>query len=335
MSAFSWRGALCLLLILALGLGALGCGKTGTEEDDTQVRIGVIKALGTISPYLSKEMGFFDEEGLDVEIVEFSDGPTMMEGFASGHLDMAYGGLAPAAIWNARGIPLRIVASANSGGHVIVVRQGGGVDSLEDLAGCRVATPSTGSVTDTLFRAYALGQLAGLDPDQDLSISPGMPPDAMPVALLLTREVDAIVTWEPFSARALLEFDEAHILFNFNQHWNDTYGSSYPVNVVSATESMIADRPLVLEKMLRAHYATQNFINSEPVRASEAIADELGLSVDIVTLARDNVEFTFDVSLDDAMTVLGFVHSLGYIDDLPLPGDLFDLSFQDRVRTSQ
>lgn len=322
-------GKVVVLLLVGVLLSLSGCGDPAVS--DGKVTVGVIRALGTISPYVAERQGFFEEVGLEVELVEFSDGPSMMEAFASGHLDVAYGGLAPAAIWRGRGIPLRIVAATNSGGHVVLTTEDLDLETLSDLKGMKVATPRTGSVTDTLFRAYALKSLAGLDPDGDLEISPGMPPDAMPAALYVTREIDACVTWEPFAAQALDQFDDARVLFNFSQHWKEKYGQSYPVNVVSATESFISDSREALESLLRAHHRTQEFINQEVETANRLIGTELNLSEEVIARARENVGFDFRVDEDQAMTILLMVRDLGYLEEMPNPEDLFYLEVQNGI----
>lgn len=329
MRKFCFTRAWALVLVMALIAAVVGCAPE--KEPGGEITLGVIKALGTVSPYVAQAQGYFEEEGVEVRLVEFPDGPSMMEAFASGSLDVAIGGLAPAAIWRSRGIDIRIVAAANSGGHLILTREELGLTDISDLEGRRVATPRTGSVTDTLFRAYALTTLAGLDPDRDLKISPGMAPDAMPAALFLTREIDACVTWEPFAAQALSQFQGAQVLFNFNSEWKKSHGSSYPVNVVSATAEMIGPRRDDLRALLIAHRRTQDFIESELATANEIIARELTLDPSVIGSARQNVEFTFSVDPDQAMVILKMVRSLGYVEQLPEPGDLFFLQLQEEI----
>ena len=47
--------------------------------------------------FVAQELGYFEEAGLNVELLEFSDGSAMMEAFAAGELDVAMGGIGPAA----------------------------------------------------------------------------------------------------------------------------------------------------------------------------------------------------------------------------------------------
>jgi len=318
------RVVAAFVLLLFLCFVSVSCSP---RKDQPDVRIGVIKALGTISPYISERVGAFQKAGIKVELVEFPSGPALMEAFASSNLDMAYNGIAPAAIWRAKGIDLRVVASANSGGHVILVRKDSGLKEYPDLAGRKVATPTTGSVTDTLMRALFLKRVARLDPEKDLTLLPGMAPADMPTALLLTKEVDACVTWEPFAAQSLLQYENAEVLFSFKDYWYEQHGRNYPVNVVVAKSSFIREKPDLLKKVLDAHRSTQDFINNNPEEANKLIAKETGLDVRIIEKARESVEFTWQIDVQDSLAMLQYAFELGYIDQIPSPEQLFDLRF--------
>src|ERR1700684_2322495 len=114
------------------------------------VRVGTNRALGTVIPFVAKSKGYFQQQGLQVDVVDFADG-SPMEAFASGQLDIALLGIAPSAIWQGQGVSLKVVAAANGGGHVLLTRTDSGINNLQQLKGRKVATPKPGTVTDTLF----------------------------------------------------------------------------------------------------------------------------------------------------------------------------------------
>jgi hypothetical protein len=50
------------------------------------IKVGTNRALGTVTPYVGRDKGIFQEHGVNVEIVDFvdfEDGSTLMEAFAS------------------------------------------------------------------------------------------------------------------------------------------------------------------------------------------------------------------------------------------------------------
>jgi NitT/TauT family transport system substrate-binding protein len=111
-----WRGAVTIMAIMGLlATGGAGVAFAKKQSATGVIRIGTNRALGTVTPYVGKTRGVFAKRGVTVEIVDFSDGSTLMEAFASGQLDVALLGIAPTAIWQGKGVPLKVVAAANGG----------------------------------------------------------------------------------------------------------------------------------------------------------------------------------------------------------------------------
>ncbi len=92
-----WMAIGIAALISVIGAGpALAAGKQAATG---VIKVGTNKALGTVTPYVGRVQGIFAKRGVTVEIVDFSDGSTLMEAFASGQLDIAFLGIAPSASW--------------------------------------------------------------------------------------------------------------------------------------------------------------------------------------------------------------------------------------------
>ena len=265
-----------------------------------------------------------------MDIVDFSDGSTLMEAFASGQLDVALLGIAPAAIWHGKGVGLKVVASANGGGHVLISRAGSGIESLHDLRGKKVATPKPGTVTDTVFRAHVAGELAGLDPEKDIQLVPDVAPADMPTAVFVSREVDAAITWEPFASQAEAQFKNVKVVFDGAAEWRRNHPEAaqlYPVNVVIARQSFIDSRPTDLRRFLTAYVETVHFINRQPAEANKIIASEIQLSPEIVAAARRRIDYTAAVDVDASLKTIEWAHRLGYLKTMPEASAFFDTSY--------
>lgn len=88
------RAAKGVVAILALGLAAAtACGSpsagSGAGGGGTTVRLQNYAGGSTYLAYLTKQLGFFEHEGLDVEIVDVSTGPQAANALLSGSLDAA------------------------------------------------------------------------------------------------------------------------------------------------------------------------------------------------------------------------------------------------------
>ncbi len=175
------------------------------------VKVGEHGVVSNAPLYIALDRGYFQEQGLDLELVRFQTGPAMMAPLAAGQIDVAVG--APgASLFNAiaRDIPLRIVADKGSGEFqgksytALLARrdlvESGDLREYADLKGKRVALPSTGS-TNEVQVAMAL-QKGGLSND-DVEWQTMSQPDTM--VALANKSSDVAVAIEPFVARAVQE----------------------------------------------------------------------------------------------------------------------------------
>jgi NitT/TauT family transport system substrate-binding protein len=300
------------------------------SDGNVTIRVGTNRALGTVAPYVARDKGFFQKQSVQAQIVDFNDVTTLMESVTSGQLDVALVGIASPAIWQQRGVRLKVVAAANGGGHVLLTRTDTGIHALSDLRGKKVATPKPGTVTDTLFRAYIMRDLANLDPERDIKVVPNMAAADMSTVLFASHEVDAAITWEPFASQAQANYKDYVVLYDAAEQWRHLHPDKphlYPVNVVIASQAFIDVHPDVLRRFLVAYTQTVQFINHQPDEANEIISRETQLDKTIVIAARNRIDYTAQVDVDASLQTLAWSVKLGYLKHLPSSAQLFDLRF--------
>jgi len=164
----------------------------------------VLNISGDISIYLAIERGYFEEEGLRVDMVPFRSGTEQIPLLATNHLQFGAASL-DAALLNAvaRGVDLRIVGEkarqhGKYQGVGVIVRAdlyaNGTLDQIEELRGRNFAVVSVGNTTD-LYVERTL-QKGGLTPS-DVSIT------TMPIAdmagAMANGAIDAAWMFEPFT----------------------------------------------------------------------------------------------------------------------------------------
>jgi NitT/TauT family transport system substrate-binding protein len=327
-------GIVLLVWIAAYGyLHRAGSARAVAGSGSSQIRIGTNRALGTIAPYVARDRGFFDQHGVQAQILDFNDVTTLMESVASGQLDVALVGVSPAAIWSQRGVGLKVVASANGGGQVLLTRTDTGIRTLADLRGRKIATPKPGTVTDTVFRAHIIHDLAHLDPETDIQIVPNMAAADMSTVLFASREVDAAISWEPFASQAEAHYPNRVVLFDVANEWrrqNPGRKQLYPVNVVIARQAFIDQHPDELRRFLVAYTEAVRYINLQPDAANDIISRETQLDKTVVVAARQRIDYSSQVDVDASLETLEWSRSLGYLKKLPKPDELFDLRFLPR-----
>ncbi|MDO4345102.1 MAG: ABC transporter substrate-binding protein [Eubacteriales bacterium] len=317
------KGKRALSMILAAAVTAGSLGTFASAEESEPIRVGSILALGTATPFVAVENGLFNQGDVEIEVTEFSDGAALMEAFAAGELDIAIGGIIPVATWISKGVDMKIVASANGGGHVLMTREDTGITSVEELKGHMIAEPSVATVTDALLRSKILGD-AGLDPEMDVTLIPGMKPADMATVLMATKEVDAMITWEPFAAQAEAMYDDIVVLYDTPEVIKEETGSDafYPVNVVAASQDFIDNREDDLEAFLAAYKETVDFLN-EDEGANAVLAKVLELDEEIIESARKRIDYTYDIDQEASVETLKWAEALGYIDEVASAEELF------------
>jgi NitT/TauT family transport system substrate-binding protein len=137
---------------------------SGPLAADTLVRVGVIGAISDAPFFIGDKMGYFRDEGITVDIINFKESSQMTAPLGTGEIQVGAG--APSAgLYNAlgRGIDIRAVADKGSMPHlygytVLTVRkdlvESGKFKSLKDLKGLKLGSQSPGgAATATLDRA--------------------------------------------------------------------------------------------------------------------------------------------------------------------------------------
>ncbi len=300
------------------------------SKSESRIRIGTNRALGTVTPYIARDKGYFEQQGIRAQVIDFNDVTTLMESITSGQLDVALVGISSPAIWQQRGVRLKVVAAANGGGHVLLTRSDTGMHALADLRGRKIATPKPGTVTDTLFRAHIVHDLANLDPETDIQIVPNMAAADMATVVFVSREVDAAITWEPFASQAEATYKDHRVLFDGAAEWRRQHPDRkhlYPVNVVIASQTFIDQNPDVLRRFLVAYTEAVHFINFQPEEANEIISRETQLDKSIVVAARRRIDYSAQVDVDASLETLAWSVELGYLKKAPTAAQLFDLRF--------
>ncbi len=249
------------------------------------LRVGWVFAMANVPALIAEQKRFFADEGLDVEIKSFGDGPVLQQALAAGELDVAYVGAPPVYQWFSRGLDSRILAKVNYGQAAIVSQAAGPVRSVAGLRGRRLASVAKGSGMDVLLRGFVLKEQGQLDPERDLDILP-MPPGNMNAALD-RKVVDAAFLWEPFVSQALLR-GNSRLVLDLNQAL-----PQYPWYVLMAPVATLKERPADVVKLLRAHRRAIAFLQESQAEADQLIARAFKLepvqTVDGRTLAPEAI----------------------------------------------
>lgn len=224
----------------------------------TQIKVGFVPVMVFAPVFVAKDLGYYAEEGLDVQLEPFPGGADPVVLTASGELDAAFAGMGPA-FWNgaAQDLPIKIVAPGHAEGDPVATPlmisrkscEDGTITSVADLKGKKVSVNARGATEYWLNAALGTGGLT-ID-DIQLEVLPF--PDA--VAALEAGAVDAAMVGEPLATQA--EQDGIAVRL----------ASSFPVQdiqptAIIANEQWLADNPEQAEAFVTGY-----------MRASKLLAD--------------------------------------------------------------
>lgn len=187
------------------GCGLLG-GSQGSEGGNGQVekanlRVGALPINDLAPLHLAVKNGYFQQEGLNVEIITAPDGGAALSATIGGDYDITYSSYVPFFAAQAKGIaPLKIVAdcaSAAPNTTVIMTSPQSSVRTPQDLAGKTIAISGPGTISELLVKA-TMGAHGVSFANSEF---PAIPFINMPAALQ-RGDVDAAILTEPFLTQA-------------------------------------------------------------------------------------------------------------------------------------
>jgi len=218
------------IVLLSISIITASCGGGAQDEELPEigtVTFGYLPLLGYAPVYIGFEKGYFEEEGIQLELISFKSGSFMMPLLATGDLDIG-GGQPGTELFNAvhQGLPIKMVGaiSKQTEGHdtvPILVRKDlydtGQITQPADLKGATVAmNVERGLVEIITVSMLAMGGLT-LD-DVELVI---MPFPEMIVALA-NQAIDVALVPEPLGGVAVRD-EYAVVLMQTAEIFDDPF----------------------------------------------------------------------------------------------------------------
>ena len=223
---------LAMLLTVAMLGGALAAcgggdttstpsGNTGTPAGNSEtptvetvdINVGYMPNYGGLwSLMTAKEKGFFEEEGLNVTMTQFEDGPTIIAAMENGSVNFGYIGQGAHKLC-VQGNATIIALSHISNGDALI--GGPGISTVEDLKG-KVVAYSSGTSSEDILRNALTAHNMTMDDIQAMDMdAPSI------VTAMMSGGVDACATWSPNSL-TILEGMEGTTKLADNMTFSDT-----------------------------------------------------------------------------------------------------------------
>lgn len=227
------------------------------------LRLGHSHWVGYGPFFVAEEQGYFDEEGVDVELVTLDNPKVRFAALISGKIDALATTVDTMPLYLKSDVRMQYLfcLDDSTGGDGIVANKE--IQSIEDLKGKEVAF-NEGTTSD-FFLNYVLRQngisveeLKGVNMTQSDAGS-----------AFMTQRVDAAVTWEPWLSRAK-QSEHGHVLID------STATPGVITDCVMAKTETASARLDEFKAMYRAWNRAIGFVRDNPEEANVIMAEGVG-----------------------------------------------------------
>ena len=237
------------------------------SDSGEAIKLGFSAWPGWFPWQIAEEKGFFEEAGINVELVWFEGYLDSINAFAAGQLDANTQTLNDTLASVAAGSDQHIVLvnDNSTGNDQIIVTED--IQTIQELVGKNVGIEV--GVVDHFLLALGLED-AGLSLD-DVNVT-SLETGAA-AAAFAAGQLDAVGAFAPFTTVALGR-DGSHVLFD-----SSDFPGAIPDHLVVSGE-LVEERPDVAQGLIDAWFLTMAFMEANPEEALEIMAERAGVSVE-------------------------------------------------------
>jgi len=240
------------------------------------LKVGHLPVTGHAKFFVAKEEGFFKDEGLDVELVEFANSADGLAALRAGKLDLgAFGTTAPL-VHIAKGADIRIIGGVMGEDAAVIAtpENAKNIKTVADLKGKKIATIRLAS-GDAVLRG-ALNAV-GLNWKTDVQIFELKSPPAV-LEAVKSGQVDAGVTWGPYDITA--EAQGLKVVLR-----SRTLEPGHPCCRLTVNASSVQEHPEVWERFIRAFLRAEKFAADNHEKTVDDIVNHVKLARAVIEKA--------------------------------------------------
>ena len=248
----------CLLAVSTLGAVA--------APENTKVTMAIAGTSAQIyflALNVAKARGYFRDEGLDIETVDFAGGAKALEAVVGGSADIDAGSFEHTLQMQAKGQGVQcIVLFGRSVGTVLALSKAKAADfkSIADLKGMRVGVSSPGFSATNIYLNLILTRNGMMPSDVDVI---GVGNGSVALAAIENGKIDAISSVDPLISE-LTSRGSIKILVDSrtDEGLKEAYGGEYASGCLLATSKFIKENPNTVQALATGIVRALKFIHA-------------------------------------------------------------------------
>lgn len=261
------------IFITILLIFIFSCDKN-TETNSNKIRVAYHPNVGGASAIITGiKQNYFKEEGLEIELVKFTSGPTEIAAMVSGDIEIGYIGFGAHTL-AAEGKVQVIATDGIAVVEGIRTLKSSKIDSVEKLIG-RTLITQLGTSGETIIDQVLAG--TGIEKSQINILNSEV---SSAVASFLANKVEAISVWPPYT----VQIDERIGLENLNIIKPQDIGVDSTASWV-VTPNYLNDNEETVISFVRALYKSMDYRMQHLDEAITNVSELIGL--DIATVSQE------------------------------------------------
>lgn len=320
-----WSKRVCLpaiviltVILAACGTSTAGAGNSGTQRASLKIMVGGLSKQIYLPNMLAKQLGYFDEQNLDVTLIDEASGQSSEDEVLAGQVDAGSGSYNHTIELQAAGKKMECVVQLDiaPGEAEVVSSKATGISGPADLKGKNLGVTELGSGTQTL--TMAILQKAGVAPNSAHYIPVGAGNTF--IAAMQQGKIDAGMTTEPTISRVVSGgIGKVLVDLRSPQSTQQALGGNYPFICVFMNNDYVSAHKAVVQRLVSAYVKTLKWINSHTAAeiADKMPADYYAGDKSLYVTALDNQKAIFSADgtmpSDGPQTVLGIEQQIGKV----------------------
>ena len=269
-----------LLIAVAGALALMTTTAVAQAPEKKEIKLGVggKSLLYYLTLTLTERLGYFKEQGLDVEISDFAGGAKALQSLVGGSVDVVTGAYEHTIRMQAKGQDIRALVELGRYPAIsVMIRKdkAAAYKSPADLKGMKIGVTAPGSSTQMLVQFMLAG--AGLKAE-DVSFV-GVGASGTAVAAMRKGEIDAMSNLDPVIAK--LEKDGDGVVVAETRSTEGTtklLGGAMPAGVLYAKGEFIDKNPNTVQALTNALYKTVKWMEkATPEQIAGMVPEEYHL----------------------------------------------------------
>lgn len=259
--------ALAMTAVMTASMVACGSKKEEAQTEKTKLTVGVMGSIDAVPLVIAKENGYFEEEGIDLDLQIFKAANDRDAALQAGELDGVLCDEVAISIYQNSDINMKITGTTN-GSWTLVAGKDSGITSLSDLKGKKVGI-SENTMIEYLADDIALSNGLQVSDIEKVAIP------AMPARLeaLKNNQIDAAILPTPFNDTAVADG---------GVEVTKIYNKDIMISVTAFLQEVIDKDANAIKGFYNAYNKAIEFINSNDISEYEdIIISTVGYSEDM------------------------------------------------------